>query len=122
MKNLTKANEDYLETILLLEIEHGEFIKSIDIAKHLNVSKPAVNKATNELKELGLINKGYYGEISLTEIGRIQAKKVYNKHKAIFDFLKKIGVSSETAEIDCCKIEHILSEETLQKIEEFNKE
>lgn len=121
MKHLTKANEDYLETILLLEKETNGNVKSIEIAKHLQVSKPAVNKATNELKELGLINKGYYGEISLTEEGRLAANNVYNKHKTIYDFLLKLGVSDEIAEIDCCKIEHILSEETLTKINEFLK-
>lgn len=120
MDKLTKANEDYLECILLLEKNGNTFIKSIDISKALNVSKPAVSKASNELKDLGLINKDRYGQISLTNIGRELANQVYSKHTTIKNFLLKIGVSEEIAELDCCKIEHILSKETLDKIKEFN--
>ena len=117
---VTKANEDYLETILILENENKTSIKSIDIAKSLNVSKPAVTKASNELKELGLINKDKYGEITLTSKGRKIANDVYSKHVTIKNFLLKLGVSEEIAELDCCKIEHILSEETINKIKEYN--
>ena len=117
---ITKANEDYLEAILILENENKTSIKSIDISKLLNVSKPAVTKASNELKSLGLINKDKYGEISLTSEGRKIANEVYTKHTTIKNFLLKLGVSEDTAESDCCKIEHILSKETLDKISEFN--
>lgn len=117
---ITKANEDYLEAILMLEKENRSSIKSIDIAKLLNVSKPAVTKATNELKELELISKDKYGELSLTSKGRELAIEVYSKHTTIKNFLLKIGVDEEIAELDCCKIEHILSEQTLDKIKEFN--
>lgn len=121
MKSLTKANEDYLEAILCLEKDGCSSVKSIDIANHLSVSKPAVSKATNELKEMGLIEKNHYGAISLTNKGRVAAKRVYEKHKIIFTFLKNIGISEENAEIDCCKIEHIISNETLEKMDDFNK-
>ena len=121
MIKLTKSCEDYLETILILQQKSGGSVKSIDIANHLNVSKPAVTKATNELKDFGLINKDLYGEITLTEVGKNLAEKIYDKHMTIYSFLQKLGVSEETAEEDCCKLEHAISEETLQKLKEFLK-
>lgn len=119
MVKLSKSIEDYLETILVLEKETNKTVKSVDIASNLNVSKPAVTKAMNELKELGYINKDLYGEISLTQIGREIALKIYDKHKTINTFLQKLGVSKEVAEIDCCKLEHAISDETLQKLKDF---
>lgn len=113
MKSLTKSNEDYLEAILLLEIRNIP-IKSVKIAEMLGVSKPAVNKAMTELKLLNLINKDSYADITLTTLGRETAKQTYKKHVAIRDFLLSLGVDSETAEIDCCKIEHVISDKTLQ--------
>lgn len=116
---LSKSIEDYLETILLIEKETGKTVKSVDIASSLNVSKPAVTKAMNELKELGFINKDLYGEISLTNEGKDMAEKVYDKHLTINTFLQRLGVSKETAEVDCCNLEHAISDETLQKLKEF---
>ena len=116
---LSKSIEDYLETILLIEKETGKTVKSVDIASSLNVSKPAVTKAMNELKELGFINKDLYGEISLTNEGKDMAEKVYDKPLTINTFLQRLGVSKETAEVDCCNLEHAISDETLQKLKEF---
>ncbi|MBQ9730561.1 MAG: metal-dependent transcriptional regulator [Bacilli bacterium] len=116
---LSKSIEDYLETILLIEKETAKTVKSVDIASSLNVSKPAVTKAMNELKELGFIHKDLYGEISLTDEGRSIAEKIYDKHKTINTFLQRLGVSKETAEVDCCNLEHAISDETLQKLKEF---
>ena len=119
MIKLTKSCEDYLETILILQQKSGGSVKSIDIATHLNVSKPAVTKATNELKDFCFVNKDLYGEITLTEVGKNLAEKIYDKHMTIYSFLQKLGVSETTAEEDCCKLEHAISEETLQKLKEF---
>lgn len=116
--NLTKANEDYLEAILILE-ENEKIVRSIDIARMLNVSRPGVNQAMNVLKDLKLIIKDDYSDIKLTDEGRKIAKKVYEKHIVIKDFLLHIGVSNETAENDCCKIEHVLSEETFNCLKNF---
>jgi len=122
MKNnnckLTPANEDYLEAILILE-NRGEKVKSVEIAKFLNVSKPGVNKAMNILKANNLIEKDDYSDIYLTKKGRNLAEQIYSRHTLINRFLRLLGVSSEVAEVDCCKIEHILSEETLEKIKSF---
>lgn len=118
MKILTKSIEDYIETIYMIEQEK-ENIKSVDIASRLGVSKPAVNKAMNELNSLNLIEKSNYSNIVLTVEGRKLAKKIYNKHTLIYKFLLSIGVSKENANIDCCKIEHVISEETAECMKKY---
>lgn len=118
MHNLSKSNEDYLEAILILEKENPK-VQSVKIAKMLGVSKPGVNQAMNILKENDYIDKSSYGEIVLTQTGREIANRVYQKHLLIKEFLIQLGVSDDTAEKDCCKIEHVLSDETLEKINLF---
>ncbi|MFI3229390.1 MAG: iron dependent repressor, metal binding and dimerization domain protein [Bacillota bacterium] len=109
---ITKANEDYLESILVLgTIKDGT--RSVDVAKSLGVSKAAVTIAVEELITKGLVIREAYRNIFLTDAGRTIATSISQKHKLIKDFLIKIGVSEETADIECCKIEHILSDETL---------
>lgn len=116
--NLSKANEDYLEAIYILELK-SQIVRSIDVARMLNISRPGVNQAMNVLKELHLITKDNYSDIKLTPDGREIAKKVYEKHLVIKSFLLKIGVSEVNAEIDCCKIEHVLSDETFACLKEY---
>lgn len=120
MRELTKANEDYLEAILMLEQDHG-IVKTSEIARLLNVSRPGVTKAMNALQEAGLIEKESYSAILLTEKGRRQATEVLNRHNEIKKFLIKLGVAPEIANVDCCKIEHVISEETFEKIKNFSK-
>lgn len=117
---LSKSIEDYLEAIYILEINKKP-LQSVLIAEELKVSKPAVNKAMNELIAFRYIEKAPYQEIIFTSEGRKKAKDVYRRHIAIRDFLIKLGVNEETANNDCCLIEHVISKETLKAIEEFNK-
>lgn len=121
-KNLTKSFEDYLEAIYMFELKSKDKkVHSQQIAKYLGVSKPAVTSAMNKLIDDGLIEKELYGQILLTPKGREIALNVYTKHITLKEFLINIGVSEETASIDCCKIEHIISEETFNCIINFNK-
>ena len=115
MKLLTDSNEDYLEAIYILKLKYGK-VRSVDIAKHLNVSKPGVNKAMNVLKENNLIDKDHYGDVYLTAKGEDIAKKIYEKQTTIKDFLLKLGIEEEIADVDCCKIEHVISEDTFKAI------
>ena len=117
---LSQSTEDYIEAIYLLE-EKGKKAKSVEIAKMIGVSKPAVTKAMNELLKANYIEKEKYGSISLTEEGRKIGKKVYSIHVTLRDFLIQIGVSEKTAEKDCCLLEHVISKETLKAIKEFLK-
>lgn len=84
---LGESAEMYLETILLLE-KNGK-VRSVDIAKSLNVSKPSVNKAMNVLKEMGFVTQETYGEVHLTEAGRQKASDVYNRHEILCDFFRR---------------------------------
>ena len=118
MKNLSKSYEDYIEAILVIKSQKDK-VHSVDIAREMGVSKPAVHKAMDELINLGLIVKEPYGKIFLTEKGKIIADEIYDKHTSIKEFLLKLGVDEKTAENDCCLIEHVISEITFQKIKEF---
>ena len=120
---LGESLEDYLECIVMLADEDATGrVRSVDIAKRLNVSKPSVNKAMNILKEKGFIRQEAYSDIELTSAGREMANMILNRHTTIRTFLEEVlGVSADNAEHDACKIEHIISEETFEKIKNFKK-
>ena len=117
MEKITMSGEDYLEAILVLG--GGDEVKSSAVAAMLSVSPPAVNKAMGELASMGLVDKRSYGKITLTEAGLKEAARVRGRHTLLHDFLVSIGVSEKTAAIDCCKIEHFVSEETVKCLTEF---
>jgi Mn-dependent DtxR family transcriptional regulator len=113
-----KSAEDYLEAMLILEEEKG-YIRSVDIARHLGVSKPSVSYACKQLRESGYINMDANGPISLAPAGYKIARRIYERHKALTAFLKKLGVSEDQAEEDACEIEHVISYETYVAICDF---
>ena len=115
---IKQSAEDYLETILMLK-EKKANVRSIDIAGELNFSKPSVSIAMKKLEENGYITRDDLGYINLTEKGIEIASKVYEKHKFIAVFLQYIGVDEKIAKIDACKVEHILSEESFEKLKEY---
>ena len=117
-----ESGENYLETILILKEKHG-IVRSIDIARTLNFSKPSVSRAVGILKEDGYITVETGGEIRLTEKGRNKAEGIYERHKLLTDFLQQVsGVDAVIAEEDACKMEHILSDETFQGIKRFMRQ
>ncbi len=117
--NKTESREDYLETILLLMRKTGG-VRSIDIANELNYSKASISRAVGILKENNYISVDRSGQITFTEEGQKRAEAVYDRHITIKSFLKDIvGISSETAERDACKIEHIISDESFEKIKKM---
>lgn len=118
MDRITKSKEDYLEAILVFE-KNG-CTRSIDVAKALGVTKAAVSIAMNDLILKNLITKESYGNIILTKKGREIATAILNKHELIKKVLMGIGVSESTAELECCKIEHILSDETINCLKKFS--
>jgi len=116
---LTKSREDYLETIYGL-IEENAVARVKDIAAKLNVRKPSVHSAINELKRHGLVEQEPYGYVTLTESGVMEAKKVVRRHTILREFLLLLGVPSDVAERDACAMEHLLSQETYDAIEKFS--
>ena len=114
-----ESGENYLETILMLKEKQGT-VRSIDIARTLNFSKPSVSRAVGILKDDGYITMERGGGIELTEKGKEKAADIYERHQLLTEFLKKVaGVSEEIAEEDACKMEHILSDEVFLGIKGF---
>ena len=118
MSKITKSTEDYLVAIYQLG-GNTHSVKSVSVAKSLGVSKPAVTLATANLTEQNLIEKVSYGDIQLTEKGEKIARSVYDKHTFIKSFLLYIGVSEKTADEECCHMEHVLHDETIECIKNF---
>lgn len=117
-----ESRENYLETILVLKKLNGQ-VRSIDIARKLNFSKPSVSRAIGILKEDGFVVIDRDGYIEFTEKGKQKAESVYDRHNQITEFLISIvGVSADIAEEDACRIEHVISEETFLKIKEYLNE
>ena len=117
--NYNKSIEMYLETIYILENNHGH-AHVVDIADHLGITKPSVTKAMTRLKKEGLIDKQSYGSITLTEKGKYISEKVYHKHCIVTDFLKKsLGLSPKEASINACRMEHIITDKMLVAIEGY---
>ena len=112
---IQKAAEDYLEAMLMLKEKNG-FIRSIDIAQQLGVTKPSVTYSTKRLRENGYITMDKEGLITLTESGMEIASRIYTRHKVLTQFFIKLGVSEEIAREDACKVEHDLSPETFEAI------
>ena len=117
---IQRSAEDYLETMLILQEEHG-YIRSIDIAKHLGITKPSVSYAVKRLKESGYINMEPNGPITFAEPGLEIAKRIYERHKTLTSFLELLGVEAEQAEKDACEIEHVISDESYNAICEHVK-
>lgn len=112
---IRKSSEDYLETMLVLQERHG-YIRSVDIAAELNVTKPSVSYATKRLRESGYITMDKEGLISLTEKGLEIAESMYERHRLLTQFFVRLGIDETIAREDACKIEHDLSEATFQAI------
>ena len=112
---ILKSSQDYLEAMLMMQLQHG-YIRSIDIANELGVTKPSVSYATKRLRENGYITMDKEGLITITQKGLDIAKSMYERHQVLSEFLTKLGVDPRTAREDACKIEHDISEETFRAI------
>ncbi|MDR2471421.1 MAG: metal-dependent transcriptional regulator [Treponema sp.] len=115
---MTESLEDYLEMVSFLSDEGP--VRVTDIAARLRVSKPSVLSALKNLEEQRLLEHGRYQGVSLTGKGKQKAQEIRRRHRFLTDFLiQVIGVNPQTAERDACKMEHVLSPETLKKMQEL---
>lgn len=112
---MKESAENYLETILILNKRVGS-VKSIDIVRELNYSKPSVSVAMKNLRNAGYINIDDNGYITLSETGMAIANKIYERHNILADMFIRLGVESAIAIEDACKIEHIISDESFEAI------
>ncbi len=110
-----KSAEDYLEAILILKKKKG-YARSLDVARYLKVSKPSVSAAMKTLQDGGLVMMEDGKLLDLTEEGAEIAEKVYAKHCVLTELLCAVGVSAEQAETDACEIEHVISDETFDRL------
>ncbi len=116
MDKVSMSHEDYLEAIVMLGGTDSQSVRSVDIAKQMDVSKASVNKAIGLLKEHGLADQPYYGDVTLTKKGYDYAKAVYKRHRYLTAFLSKaLGIPDDVAEDEACLMEHAISDESFEK-------
>ena len=117
-KIYNESEEMYLETILILR-EEKTSVRAIDISNRMGFSRASVSRAIQNLKNKGYIDVLENDAIILLKKGEEYANNIYEKHRLLTEFLEKIGVKDKVAEEDACKIEHVISEETVQAIKSF---
>ncbi len=118
---LQESGEMYLESIYVL-LKENETVRSIDVAEHMGFSKPSISRALGLLKNGGYVTVDEVGHLGLTEEGLEVAQKIYERHRIITSILEKIGVDSEVAAQDACKIEHVISDESFEAIKKHAEE
>ena len=113
--HIQESGEMYLETILILSKKQPH-VRSIDVGEYMGFSKPSVSRAVGLLKTGGYITVDEDGYLFLTELGLELATKIYERHNILTTFLCSLGVDADTASQDACRIEHVLSDESLEAI------
>lgn len=114
---LYASGEDYLEAVLVLQRKQG-MVRSVDLARHMGFSKPSISHAVGVLKNGGFLTVDDDGFLHLTVIGREIAEKIYECHLFFMEQLIAAGVDPKTAEADACRIEHIISDESFDRLKE----
>ena len=109
------SGEDYLEAVLVLQKKKG-MVRSVDVARHMEVSKPSVCHAVATLREGGFLTMDSDYFLHLTDVGREVAEQIYEKHRFFTEMLINAGVDPITAERDACRIEHVISESSFQRL------
>ena len=116
-QHTTASGEDYLEAILVLKKKLG-MVRSVDVARHLEVTKPSVCHAVATLRDGGFLTMDEDYSLHLTDVGREVAEKIYERHCFFTEQLIAAGVDPKTAEADACRIEHIISDESFSRLKE----
>ena len=112
---MRESGEMYLETILILYNRRG-YVRSIDVAEEMQLSRPSVSRGMAKLRENGCILMDAGGMITLTEKGREIAEKIYERHRVLSALFIRLGVDEKTATEDACRIEHVISDKTFSAI------
>lgn len=116
--HLQESGEMYLETIFVLSQKQNK-VRSIDVAEHMGYSKPSVSRAVGLLKRDGYVVTDADGFLSLTDKGLDAAALVFERHTVLTRLLTAMGVAEDVASEDACRIEHVISDETLEAIKRF---
>ena len=112
---IQESAENYLEAILVLTQKNGQ-VRSIDVAHYTGFSKPSISRAVGLLRDNGYVSIDQNGLLCLTDAGRTIAETIYERHTVLTELLTMLGVSPETAAEDACRIEHVISQESFEKI------
>ena len=115
--HLQESGEMYLETIYRLSREH-EYVRSIDVAEEMGYSKPSVSRAVSLLRQGGYLLTDEHGHLTLTEVGKELANKIFERHTVLTGLLVALGVDQETATEDACRIEHVISDQSFEAIKQ----
>ena len=116
-----ESGENYLEAILMLKESTG-FVRSIDVASYLGVTKPSVSRAMSILRNDGYLEMEQDGELILTDKGLSVAQNMYERHELLTEYLVSLGVSRDIAADDACRIEHVISQESFLKLRKHAKQ
>ena len=119
--SLHESAEMYLETIYTLSLTKAH-VRSIDVAEALNYSRPSVSRAVSLLKKDGYLEMDEDGFLTLTELGKSTAEKIYERHMILTAALTALGVDEESAAEDACRIEHVISDKSLAAIKAHLKQ
>ena len=119
-KHTTASGEDYLEAILMLQQKHGT-VRSVDVSHQLEVSKASVSYAVTTLRQGGFLTMEDDFSLHLTDVGREVAEQIYEKHRFFTDRLIEAGVDPVTAEKDACRMEHVISQESFERLRDAYK-
>ena len=115
--NLHRSGEDYLEAILVLQRKNG-YVRSLDVAEYIGVTKPSISNATKLLREGGFLTMDKAKMIHLTPLGQEVAERIYERHQVLTELLTHLGIDPEVAEQDACRVEHDISRETFDRLRE----
>ncbi len=116
--HLQESGEMYLETIYRLSQQH-EYVRSIDVAEEMGYSKPSVSRAVSLLKQGGYLLVDEHGHLTLTDVGKEVAKKIFERHTVLTGLLVALGVDEQTAAEDACRIEHVISDQSFEAIKQY---
>ena len=119
--SMHESAEMYLETIYTLSLTITS-VRSVDVAEALNYSRPSVSRAVGLLKKDGYLEMDDDGFLNLTELGKSTAEKIYERHTTLTAALKALGVDAESAAEDACRIEHVISDKSLDAIKAHMKQ
>ena len=117
---ITPSGEDYLEAVLVLQQKQG-MVRSVDVARHMEVSKPSVCHAVATLRDGGFLTMDSDYFLHLTDVRREVAEQIYEKHRFFTDRLIEAGVDPESAERDACRMEHVISQESFERLRDAYK-
>ena len=116
--SIQESGEMYLETILILS-RKGQPVRAIDVGTHMGYSKPSVSRAIGILRRNGYLENDTAGYLTLTDRGRAVAEKIYERHNILTSLLISLGVEEKIASEDACKMEHAISDHSLECIKAF---